>query len=422
MTATPYRTRFHQAQVRDHGSGKLWLECTVENAGRTSWTEHNSPQTAGPGGAVGPVRLGYQVFDAQTGKLLLDGPRASLGGNLPPGGKCAVRAEMQLPAGPGQYRIIVSPVHEQVAWFYERGSESLVVEVSASDKGVEVHQVRRMTRSRMRVHRLAQLLLRSFWYPLRTLARHRALIVSMVRRDMQGRYRGSVAGAWWTLVQPLLLMIAYYFVFSVVLQVRFGSGQGFVFYFLCGMLPWLAFNEAVARSPNIVLEHSNFVKRVIFPLEILPVNLTLTGLATEAFALLIFLAALVAFGPGLHWSALYFPFVLIPQLLLTAGLCWFLAALGVFLRDTGQFMGFLMTVWFFVTPICYPPSALPQNWLWLFEKNPLYTIVGAYRDVFLEHRPPAGYALLALWAVSLVVFWFGHSWFYKVKKSFADLI
>ena len=220
-------------------------------------------------------------------------------------------------------------------------------------------------------------------------------------------------------------MVAYYFVFAVVLRVRFGAGQGsgdFVFYFLCGMLPWLAFSEAVGRSPNVVLDHSNFVKRVVFPLEILPLNLTLTGLVTEFFALLIFLAALLGTGRGIGWTAAYFPLILVPQLLLTAGLCWFLAALGVFLRDIGQIMGFVLTVWFFVTPIVYPASALPEGWQWLFEKNPMYTIVEAYRAVFLENTPPSAASLAVLWAVAVAEFWLGYAWFYKVRKSFADLI
>jgi lipopolysaccharide transport system permease protein len=127
------------------------------------------------------------------------------------------------------------------------------------------------------------------------------------------------------------------------------------------MLPWLAFSEAIGRSPNVILENSNFVKRVVFPLEILPLNLTLTGLVTEAFALLIFLGALIGTGRGLGWTALCLPLILVPQILLTAGLCWFLAALGVFLRDIGQVMGFVLTVWFFTTPICYPASSLPAD-------------------------------------------------------------
>ena len=172
----------------------------------------------------------------------------------------------------------------------------------------------------------------------------------------------------------------------------------------------------------MILENSNFVKRVVFPLEILPFNLILTGLVTEVFALLIFLGALIGSGRELHWTAAYLPLILIPQVLLTAGFCWFLAALGVFLRDIGQVMGFVLTVWFFTTPICYPASSLPENWLWLFEKNPMYTIVEAYRAVFLENTFPAGTPLAVLWAVAVAAFCLGYAWFYKVRKSFADLI
>jgi lipopolysaccharide transport system permease protein len=418
--SNPFRARFSEAQVRAVGPSRLLLECTLENTSNVAWAEQAVGERV-----AGPIRFGYQVFNAQTGQLVLDGTRSSLNGDFRPGARFPVRADIQLPAEPGRYRVVVSPIQEQVAWFYERGSEFLEIEVSSQAEQLAIEQVRRMTRVRRAAQRLAQLLVRSFWYPLRTFARHRVLMLSMVRRDLQGRYRGSMVGAWWTLVQPLLLMIAYYFVFAVVLRVRFEAEQGtggFVFYFLCGMLPWLAFSEAVGRSPNIVIEHSNFVKRVIFPLEILPVNLTLTGLATEGFALLVFLAALVSLGPGLHWTAAYFPLVLVPQLLLTAGLCWFLAALGVFLRDTGQVMGLVLTVWFFATPIVYPASALPLDWLWLFQLNPMYTIVAAYRDIFLEHRPPDAAPLATLWAASIAMFWFGYSWFYKVKKSFADLI
>ncbi len=273
--------------------------------------------------------------------------------------------------------------------------------------------------------RAGQLFIRLFTYPVRTLLRHRALISSMVRRDVVGRYRGSVGGSLWTLIHPLLLMVAYYFVFAVVLQVRFRPGAGsseFVFYFLCGMLPWLAFSEAIGRSPNVILENSNFVKRVVFPLEILPLNLTLSGLVTELFALLIFFGAVLGAGRELGWTALYFPLILLPQVLLTAGVCWFLAALGVFLRDIGQVMGFILTVWFFTTPICYPASALPEDWLWLFEKNPMYIIVEAYRAVLLESSAPAWTPLAALWAVAIAAFCLGYAWFYKVRKSFADLI
>jgi lipopolysaccharide transport system permease protein len=152
------------------------------------------------------------------------------------------------------------------------------------------------------------------------------------------------------------------------------------------------------------------------------VNLALMGLLTEGFGLIIFLTAVILFGPGIGWTVIYFPLVLIPQVLFTAGLCWFLAALGVFLRDTGQVMPFLLTIWFFGTPIVYYADALPQRWLWLFKLNPMYPIVNAYRHIFLDQTPPRLVAIAALWVLGVAFFWFGHSWFYKMKKSFADLI
>lgn len=277
----------------------------------------------------------------------------------------------------------------------------------------------------MSLQRLFQLLARSVTYPLRTISRNASLIESMVRRDIQGRYRGSVGGTAWTLLHPLLLMSAYYFVFGVVLKQRFGPSQdsaGFLLYFICGMLPWLAFSEAVGRSPGIVLENTNFVKRVIFPLEILPVNLTLTSLVAEGFGLLIFFGVLIFAGHGFGWTMLALPLVLIPQVMFTMGLCWFLSALGVFLRDTTQVIGLVLTIWMFCTPIFYPASSLPKHLLWLFEKNPLYLVVEMYRNILLEGVIPAAFPVALLWAISLAVFWFGHNWFYKVKKSFADVI
>ena len=421
----PYRARFLRWEVRPAGPGRLHLDCVIENASQTTWSESHPPEQPKSPQQVGPVLLSYQVSDARTGLLVLDGQRWSLGSQCPPGQKCERSIEIQLPPEEGPYQIVVSPVWEGSGWFHERGSQFLELDVIADQQVVEIRSARRTTRSRRQLRRLGQFFVRSFWYPMRTVARYRSLIASMVRRDIQGRYRGSMGGALWTLINPLLLMFAYYFVFAVVLRVRFGADQssgGFVFYFLCGMLPWLAFSEAVGRSSSIVLEHSNFVKRVVFPLEILPINLTLTGLVTEAFALAVFLTALVGLGSGLHWTALYLPVILVPQILLTVGLCWVLAALGVFLRDTTQMMGLVLTIWFFATPIVYPPSALPAEWLWLFKTNPMYTVVGAYRAVFLENSLPPWGPVALLWVVSVTVFWLGYGWFYKMKKSFADLI
>jgi lipopolysaccharide transport system permease protein len=290
-------------------------------------------------------------------------------------------------------------------------------------------RARRATPASRAAERVVQALAKALVYPFRALWRNRALIASMVRRDIQGRYRGSVAGLFWTVLHPLLLMATYFFVFAVVLKVRFGSGAeaagpvNFLLYFIAGMLPWLAFSEALGRSANVVLEHRTLVTRVVFPVEILPVNLAAAGLVSEFFGLLVFVAAIAGVGKGTPpATALYLPLVLIPQILLTIGLCWFLAALGVFLRDTGQFLSFLLTLWFFATPICYPETLVPPALQGVFGLNPVYVLARAYRAIFLEAAAPSWSALGGLSAAALALFLFGFAWFHKAKKVFADVI
>jgi lipopolysaccharide transport system permease protein len=273
--------------------------------------------------------------------------------------------------------------------------------------------------------KLARAAGRAVRYPLAGIWRNWSLIRSMVGRDIRGRYRGSFGGMFWTVLNPLLLMITYFFVFGIVLRARFGndpSRAGFVLYFLAGMLPWLAFSEAAGRAPFVMLEHRNFVKKLVFPLEILPVNLVLAGLVTEVIALVIFGAGLLGARGAVPVTVLWLPLLLVPQVLFTAGLSWFLAALGVYVRDLGQVNGFLLTLWFFLTPICYPVEALPREALPALAENPMFILVAGYRAIFLEHQPPAWGPLWKLWLVALAVFFLGHAFFYKLKKSFADVI
>jgi lipopolysaccharide transport system permease protein len=188
------------------------------------------------------------------------------------------------------------------------------------------------------------------------------------------------------------------------------------------MLPWLAFSEAVGRAPYVVLEHRNFVKKLVFPVEVLPVVQTIAGLVTQAFALGIFAIGLLAARGSVPATALWLPVLLVPQLMLTLGVSWFLAALGVFVRDLGQVNGFLLTLWFFLTPICYPETSLDKDAMWILSKNPMFVLVRAYRAIFLEGQAPAFGPLWKLWIASFVVLLLGHAWFYKLRKTFADVI
>jgi lipopolysaccharide transport system permease protein len=191
------------------------------------------------------------------------------------------------------------------------------------------------------------------------------------------------------------------------------------------MLPWLAFSEAIGRAPVNMLEHRQFIKKLRFPIETLPVNIMLAGLVSELFGLVIYLAGLLLVRGHLPATVLWLPVLVIPQMLFTAGLCWFLAALGVFVRDLAQINGFLLTLWFFLTPICYSEAALaamPDPARSILARNPMYVLVHAYRDVFLRGRAPAWGPLWKFYLLSTVVFILGHAWFYKLRKSFADMI
>jgi lipopolysaccharide transport system permease protein len=358
-----------------------------------------------------PVVVGWQVFDPVSGVFLFEG----LWSELP---NAAADLRLELPPGDGPYRVQVAPVADR--------RKFILIDARMTDGKCEIEALRVASAASLRRERLLHAVPKAFLCPARSLWENRTLIASMVRRDILSRYRASFAGALWTFLNPLLLMATYVFVFGMVLKQRFGadaSPSGFVLYFLAGMLPWLAFSEAVGRSPYVIVEHRTFVKKLVFPLETLPINLVISGAVTEAFGLLIFLAILWIARGAIPPTVAWLPALAAPQLLLTAGICWFLAALGIFIRDLGQITGFVLTLWFFLTPICYPESSsIPAAMARILAFNPILALVRGYRAVLLEGRPPELDALMALWGGSAALAVLGHAWFHRLRRSFADVI
>jgi lipopolysaccharide transport system permease protein len=362
--------------------------------------------------------IGWQFYDPDTNRFIQEGEWTRASGD-------EASLTIEFPPEPGGYRIYLSTVSAEEGWAYMRGEPFVVVDAVVEGAVVRVlsHEVCTLRRLRWRSFRRA--LPKLFTVPVASLWRNRMLLKSMVKRDILTRYRGSMGDVLWTVLNPLLLMLTYFFVFGVVLRTRFGAdqtGSGYVLYFLAGMLPWLAFSEAAGRAPYIILEHRNWVKKLVFPLEILPAIPVISGIVTEVFAVLIFAAALFGLRGHVPITACWLPALVIPQILFTVGLAWFLAALAVYMRDLGQINGFLLTLWFFLTPICYPVAAMPKGALRLLGKNPMFVLVQAYRDVLLDGHSPAALPLLKLWILALVVFFAGHAWFYKLRKTFADII
>lgn len=362
-----------------------------------------------------PGALCWQVLDPATGAILSEGEWAET-----PGPDVDLR--VALPPEDGPYRLQIAPAEDRSRMILP----ILLIDARMGGGKLELDAPRIASAAGLRLARAFRAVPKAFVYPARSLWANRKLIASMVRRDILARSRGSFGGAMWAFLNPLLLMATYFFVFGVVLGTKFGedtSRSGYVLYFLAGMLPWLPFSEAVGRSPYVVFEYRNFVKKLVFPLETLPVNLVLAGAVTEVFALAIFIAGLVAARGSVPWSMVWLPALIVPQLLLAAGLCWFLSALGVFLRDLGQIIGFLLTLWFFLTPICYPESQkVPPAVAHILGYNPMLVLVRGYRAIFLEGHAPAFGPLAALWIGSGLAAVLGHAWFHRLRRSFADVI
>lgn len=261
---------------------------------------------------------------------------------------------------------------------------------------------------------------------LGSLHRHRELILALVRREVLGRYRGSVLGLAWSFLHPLFMLAVYTFVFSVVFQARWpGGGDSRVEFALVLFTALLAFNlfaECVSRSPGLVLGNPNYVTKVVFPLEVLPVVSLLSALFHAAVGLLIWMGFHLAVRGVPPATALLLPLALAPLLLLTLGLSWFLASLGVFLRDVSQVVGVLTTTLMFMTPIFYAVSSVPPEYQAVMLANPLTPVIEQVRGVMLWGQgldwPAWGLQML----LSSLLAWAGFAWFQSTRKGFADVL
>lgn len=260
----------------------------------------------------------------------------------------------------------------------------------------------------------------SFWM-------HRHLIFQMTKRDVIGRYRGSVMGLAWSFFHPLLMLVVYTFVFAVVFKARWGivgeeSRAEFALILFVGMIIHSLFAECINRAPGLILANPNYVKRVVFPLEILPLTALGSALFHTAVSVVVLLAAHLVLHHGLQWTAIFFPVVLFPLLLGAMGGAWFLAATGVFVRDIGQAIGILTTVLMFLSPVFYPISALPPKYQTFLQLNPLSFMIEQSRAVLIRGDIPDWTGLGWYTAASVTVCWAGLWWFQKTRKGFADVI
>lgn len=256
---------------------------------------------------------------------------------------------------------------------------------------------------------------------------NRQLILQMSRREVVGRYKGSVMGLLWSFLNPVFMLTVYTFVFSVVFKARWGvdgndSKTQFAVVLFVGMIVHGLFAEVANRAPSLILANVNYVKKVIFPLEILPVITMCAALFHGLVSLAVLLVAFFIFNHSLQWTVIFIPLVLLPLVILTLGCAWMLASLGVFIRDVGQTIGIVTTVMMFLSPVFFPVTSLPEVYRPLIMANPLTFIIEQAREVLIWGHLPNWIGLGIYAVVATVVAWVGYVWFQKTRKGFADVL
>ena len=254
------------------------------------------------------------------------------------------------------------------------------------------------------------------------------LISQMTKREVIGRYKGSTMGLAWSFFNPVFMLVVYTFVFSEIFKSRWGGNGGdesktqFAVLLFVGMIVFTLFSEVLNRAPVLILSNINYVKKVVFPLEILPVISMGAALFHSLISVGVLLAAFVLFNGYLHWTVILVPLVFLPLVFLALGLSWILASLGVFLRDVGQTIGIVTSVLMFLSPVFYPISAVPERFRPFIMANPLTFIIEQAREVLVWGHTPDWAGLGVYTLAATVIAWGGFAWFQKTRKGFADVL
>lgn len=261
---------------------------------------------------------------------------------------------------------------------------------------------------------------------VRSLLAQRGLLWELVKRDFIGRYKGSIFGIAWSLLNPLFLLAIYTFVFSVAFKARWGGGDeskvAFALVLFSGMIVHNFFAECLNRAPGIITSHANYVKKVIFPLDLLPWVSLCSALLHFGVSFVVLIAFCLVAGVAIHPGIVLVPLILLPLIFMTIGVSWILASLGVFLRDLSQIVGMVTTVAMFLAPVFYPIENLPAGYRALIVWNPITLPILELRDAMLWNRPMRWDAWLISLGIGLLISWLGYWWFQKTRRGFADVI
>ncbi|AOW12662.1 hypothetical protein LPB72_16670 [Hydrogenophaga crassostreae] len=262
---------------------------------------------------------------------------------------------------------------------------------------------------------------------LLTLWRQKNLIFALTKREIEGRYKGSLFGIFWSVLTPLMMVSVFTFVFGEIFQSKWAGAKSanhldFAAALFSGLLVYNLFAECIGKAPYLITSNPNYVKKIIFPLEVLSIVTVLAALFHFLVAYAVVIVLVLFSGWDLTWTVLYTPVIVFPLLMLVMGLTWLISALGVFLRDIGQIIAPVLTALMFLSPIFYPLSSVNPKLQWIYHINPITFVVETLRAALLHNQRPGGQAWLAYTAVCALVMVVGFLFFQRTRKGFADVI
>ena len=246
---------------------------------------------------------------------------------------------------------------------------------------------------------------------------YRELLKTSIKKDIRGRYKNSILGVFWSFLNPLLQLAVYAIVFPLIMKSDIPNYTVFV---CCGLIPWTFFSTAISRTSFVMVENGNIIKKVYFPREILPISIVTSELVNFFISTIIILAFVLAYGMGFTWYIVFYPLILIVQYVLLIGISLLVSSLTVYFRDLQHFIGILLQLLFYATPIVYGMAIIPVSFQWILKLNPMSYIIDGYRSIFYYQRMPDLVGLGIVFAISIVLCIVGYFIFNKLQKRFAE--